>query len=1103
MHGRSVSRVSVWALAVALALATASVVLADVPDVGNVDSPSHPSDNTWYSDDAPVFSWDAARDLPRLLGSIDTSGNTFDVTVAGDVAYVADQEYGVHAVDVSEPGTPTLLGTYDTAGRAREIVVAGDIAYVADRQSGVIVLDVSAPGTPTLLGSYPTAGYALGVSVAGDTAYIAEQTNGLICVDVSDPSSPSYLGSATTTGTPRHVAVAGDVAYLADKDSGLQVFDVSDPTNPALIGSHPTPDNALGVAVAGDAAYVAAKNAGLQVFDVSDPSAPALLGSCETSGAVRFVKVDGDTAYLADKDLGQMQVIDVSDPSDPVWLSYAATPGQAYGLAVAGHTCYVGDWDAGLQTIQVSEPATPTLAGAVDTPDLAFGIAVDGDAAYVADVSSGLQVIDISDPSAPATIGAYATPSTARDVSVAGDTAYVADNVSGLQILDVSDPTTPSLLGSYDTTGFALAVDVAGDVAYVADHTYGLQLIDVSQPGTPTLLGTYDTSSIALGVKVTGDVAYVSDNATVQVVDVSDPTAPSLLGSYATPGIATTVDVAGDVAYVADKAAGLHVLDVSQPGTPTLLATYDTPDIALRHVVAGDIVYLADKASGLLSIDVSDPTSPTLLGSYTTTSDARDVVVAGDMAYVAAFDSGLQAIDIADGPLGFSHSIDQDASTTPDAMVDSVETTTTYAGRPDGANWFHVRAVGLRRVAGDPAHRRVLIDTTPPVTTSDAQPVSYGPVTVELAATDAHSGVAATYYKLDAATSWEMGESVEVETSGEHTLYYRSEDVAGNLEATQTVVFSNGVEIIRRGGRDRYAVGVDASRNNFANADHVILATGWTYADALSASGLAGCLQAPILVTLPERLPAEVEAEMVRLDPDKITIVGGPYSVNPSIEQHLRDDLGFDVERIGGRDRYAVSEAIATRVRGFGWDEGRLFMASGEVGADALSLSPVAYSARAPLVLTRRDVVPPETKRALEASEATLTVLAGGPVTVSDATLTRMEKMVGTRIERLWGVDRYATAAEVAEYGVASGICTYRYVGVANGADEKFADSLCGGPAVGINGGVMTLTQIDVLPSATRRVLGNARNTVVQVQVFGGPKSVSEKVIDDIATTLY
>jgi hypothetical protein len=162
----------------------------------------------------------------------------------------------------------------------------------------------------------------------------------------------------------------------------------------------------------------------------------------------------------------------------------------------------------------------------------------------------------------------------------------------------------------------------------------------------------------------------------------------------------------------------------------------------------------------------------------------------------------------------------------------------------------------------------------------------------------------------------------------------------------------------------------------------------------------------------------------------------------------------------------------------------------------------VVYRAKAPLILTMRDTVPSATESALRAGTNKTAVLAGGPNTVTPANLTRMSSMTGTPITRLWGADRYATAAAVARYGVASGISSYSFVGAANGADEKFADSLCGGPAVGRNGGVMTLTQATSIPAATRGVLAEASGTTVEVQIFGGPKSVSAGVAEEIRDIL-
>ena len=77
-------------------------------------------------------------------------------------------------------------------------------------------------------------------------------------------------------------------------------------------------------------------------------------------------------------------------------------------------------------------------------------------------------------------------------------------------------------------------------------------------------------------------------------------------------------------------------------------------------------------------------------------------------------------------------------------------------------------------------------DVTPPSTLSDA-PSGWvrTAVTVHLSASDASTGVDYTEYQLDG-QPWQRGTSVEVSGAGQHTLSYRSADVAGNLEAAQS-----------------------------------------------------------------------------------------------------------------------------------------------------------------------------------------------------------------------------------------------------------------------------------------------------------------------------
>ena len=82
----------------------------------------------------------------------------------------------------------------------------------------------------------------------------------------------------------------------------------------------------------------------------------------------------------------------------------------------------------------------------------------------------------------------------------------------------------------------------------------------------------------------------------------------------------------------------------------------------------------------------------------------------------------------------------------------------------------------------------VPVDATAPVTTSDAVATYVASATIKLTATDAGSGVASTFYRLDGGAQT-AGTTIST-VVGSHTLEFWSVDVAGNAEVHTTVAFT-------------------------------------------------------------------------------------------------------------------------------------------------------------------------------------------------------------------------------------------------------------------------------------------------------------------------
>ena len=289
-----------------------------------------------------------------------------------------------------------LIGQNSELGYAVDVAVAGNYAYVADYEEGLHVVDITNPASPILRGSYPTAGHAKGVAVAGNYAYLVhEMDGGLRIIDVSDPFSPLEKGFYSMTGDGESITMSGDYAYIANGTEGLQIIDVSVPSSPQGVGSYDTNDLAHDVAVAGDYAFVANGGEGLRIIDVSRPITPTEIGPYWTTDALG-IAVSGNIAYVADRVDG-LQIVDISDPTMPHKIS--DVPGVTLDVAVADSMAYIVTGSSGLRVIDVSNPAAPTEVGYYDTAGDALRLAAAEDLAYVADGGEGLLILKYTVPS--------------------------------------------------------------------------------------------------------------------------------------------------------------------------------------------------------------------------------------------------------------------------------------------------------------------------------------------------------------------------------------------------------------------------------------------------------------------------------------------------------------------------------------------------------------------------------------------------------------------------------------------------------------------------------------------------------------------------------
>jgi putative cell wall-binding protein len=300
--------------------------------------------------------------------------------------------------------------------------------------------------------------------------------------------------------------------------------------------------------------------------------------------------------------------------------------------------------------------------------------------------------------------------------------------------------------------------------------------------------------------------------------------------------------------------------------------------------------------------------------------------------------------------------------------------------------------------------------------------------------------------------------------------------------------------ITRLAGADRYATSAAAAATYASPQTTVYVASGGGYADALSAAPLAGAQGAPLLLVAPTSIPAAIHAQLVRLQPTNIVVLGGPGVVSDAVLTQLQalTTPAGGAARVYGNDRYATSAAVLHTYPTPGSTTPRIYVVAGTDYPDGLSAAALAGHQGAPLALVQQSAVPPLVLTELQRLKPASIVVLGGSAVVSDAVLAQLDGLTTPAggASRIAGADRYKTSALISQAGYPS-LPPASVVYVATGTG--FADALSGAPLAAKDGVPLLLVQPAALPAAigTELTRLDARSMVV----LGGDASVGGRVL--------
>jgi hypothetical protein len=304
-----------------------------------------------------------------------------------------------------------------------------------------------------------------------------------------------------------------------------------------------------------------------------------------------------------------------------------------------------------------------------------------------------------------------------------------------------------------------------------------------------------------------------------------------------------------------------------------------------------------------------------------------------------------------------------------------------------------------------------------------------------------------------------------------------------------------------------------------AGSEEVVLVAADAPLAGLVAAPLAVARRAPLLLSAADRLAEVTAAELDRLDPSSVTVVGPELA--DAVLDAIRGRGIEDVHRLAGDDEPGTAAAVA-RELGVDADDRRIVLLGRGGGppagypaavlAGANHPADPASAGRAdddgggrfgprPILLTDRDRVPATTLAVLEELEVRRVTVAASADEVRPAALSALRERVPF-VERLGGDDAAGGPWHAAVRAVDRAI-----------AEGAFVDDLylVGTDAVGASAGVLAairggsvvpLPPRRSIPTPVRDLLHDRADEFVRVFVAAGASTVPQRRVDEVADLL-
>jgi len=298
------------------------------------------------------------KNQSATIGRLKSKGNTLDIAIQDNIAYIADGIGDLRLVNIQEPSKPYEFSSIKTNPMALGVTLSDEKkVYIASYYGGVHTIDISNTNPELISNPKVSNGRIIKTALIDTKTLCLATEKGMKILDVSNPFEYMEIGQYDINTQSVSVIVRDYIAVLSLREKGFDLLNIENRYSPQLIKHVAIP--AMGTLFSDNKLFVVNESAELHIFELSESEELKEINTWKTNGSATHLDIQNNMLCIAY--FNGIECIDISNIHDLKTICNYTMPAPAFRIIMKDNIAYVACYDKGLLNVVLPVIIVPEL----------------------------------------------------------------------------------------------------------------------------------------------------------------------------------------------------------------------------------------------------------------------------------------------------------------------------------------------------------------------------------------------------------------------------------------------------------------------------------------------------------------------------------------------------------------------------------------------------------------------------------------------------------------------------------------------------------------------------------------------------------------------